>query len=247
MRALVVLPTYNERDNLPRLLPAILDADPRIDVLVVDDNSPDGTGREADEFARREARIRVLHRAGKLGLGTAYVAGFDYALRQGYDHVFEMDADFSHRPQDLRPLLSAAATADVVIGSRNIPGGTTVGWSPLRRLISRGGSAYARMLLNLPIKDCTSGFKCFSRAALGQLDLERLESNGYAFQIEVNHACHQAGLTIAEVPIVFPERVAGHSKMSPGIMVEAALVVLKLRLGFISAAVMPKTLAQKAS
>lgn len=247
MRALVVLPTYNERENLPRLLPAILDVDPRLEVLVVDDNSPDGTGREADRFAAGESRVRVLHREAKLGLGSAYVAGFDYALRQGYDHVLEMDADFSHRPEDLRALLTAATTSDVVIGSRNIPGGTTVGWSPVRRFISRGGSAYTRFLLGLPIKDCTSGFKCLSRVALSQLDLERLESNGYAFQIEVSYACHQAGLTFAEVPITFPERVAGRSKMSPAIMVEAALLVLKLRFGVTSAAVMPKTLAQKAS
>lgn len=247
MRALVILPTYNERENIERLLPAVLAVDPSLDVLVVDDNSPDGTGEAADAFAVGDSRVKVLHRASKLGLGTAYVAGFDYALRQGYDHVLEMDADFSHRPIDIRSLLSAASASDVVIGSRNIRGGTTVGWSPLRRFISRGGSAYARMLLGLPVKDCTSGFKCFSRVALSQLDLERLESNGYAFQIEVNHACHQAGCSFTEVPIIFPERVAGRSKMSPGIMVEAALLVLKLRLGFVSAAVMSKSLAREAS
>lgn len=247
MRALVVLPTYNEGENLPRLLPKILAVDPRLDVLVVDDNSPDGTGRRADEIAEREGRVRVMHRASKLGLGTAYVSGFDYALRHAYDYVIEMDADFSHRPEDLPALLLAAATADVVIGSRNIPGGQTVGWSRLRQLISRGGSAYARFLLGLPVKDCTSGFKCFSRIALAQLDLERLESNGYAFQVEVNHACHQAGMTFQEVPIIFPERVAGHSKMSPAIMVEAAALVVRLRLGLLQPALMPKTLAQKAS
>jgi len=246
-RTLVILPTYNERQNLPRLLEAILNVHPGLDALVVDDNSPDGTGEQADAIASKEARVKVLHRAGKSGLGTAYVAGFEYALRHAYDHVVEMDADFSHRPEDLPSLLSAAATTDVVIGSRNIPGGRTVGWSWLRRFVSRGGSLYARLLLNLPIKDCTSGFKCFSRAALSLLDLELLLSNGYAFQVEVNHACHQAGLRFAEVPIIFPERVAGYSKMSPGIMFEAALLVLRLRLGLARTALAPAALAQKAS
>lgn len=247
MRALVILPTYNERENLPLLLQAILRVHPGLDALVVDDNSPDGTGDQADEIASREGRVKVLHRSGKLGLGTAYVAGFDYALRHSYDYVIEMDADFSHRPQDLPALLSAAAHADVVIGSRNIPGGTTIGWSRLRRFVSRGGSLYTRLILKLPIKDCTSGFKVFSRSALGHLDLEHLLSNGYAFQVEVSHACHRAGLTFAEVPITFPERVAGRSKMTPGIMFEAALLVLRLRLGLARTAVMPKALAQKAS
>src|SRR5579872_2549656 len=159
MRVLVVLPTYNELQNLPRLLPALLGLDETIDVLVVDDSSPDGTGEAAEEFARREPRVRVLHRPGKLGLGTADVAGFEFALAHKYDRIVEMDADFSHRPEDLPAMLSAAVTADVVIGSRNIPGGKTVGWSMVRRGISRGGSLFARFLLKLPIKDCTSGFK----------------------------------------------------------------------------------------
>lgn len=247
MRTLVILPTYNERENLPRLLEAILKIQPGIDTLVVDDNSPDGTGDQADAIAAQDARVKVLHREGKYGLGSAYVAGFDYALRHAYDYIVEMDADFSHRPEDLPALLAAMANADVVIGSRNIPGGRTVGWSWLRIFISRGGSLYTRLLLRLPIKDCTSGFKCFSRSALSHLDLEHLLSNGYAFQVEVNHACHQAGLTISEVPITFPERVAGYSKMSPGIMLEAAMLVLRLRLGLARPALAPKALAQKAS
>lgn len=247
MRTLVILPTYNERENLPRLLEAILKIDSGIDALVVDDNSPDGTGDQADAIAARDARVKVLHRDGKYGLGTAYVAGFDYALRHAYDYIVEMDADFSHRPEDLPALLAATANADVVIGSRNVPGGSTVGWSWLRILVSRGGSLYTRLLLKLPIKDCTSGFKCFSRSALGHLDLEHLLSNGYAFQVEVSHACHQAGLRFAEVPITFPERVAGRSKMSPGIMLEAALLVIRLRLGLARTALAPKALAQKAS
>lgn len=247
MRALVILPTYNERDNLPRLVPEILKINNGLDVLVVDDNSPDGTGQQADQIASREHRVKVLHRAGKLGLGTAYVAGFDYALSHGYEHVVEMDADFSHRPEDLPSLLAAGMTADVVIGSRNVPGGRTLGWSRARRLVSLSGSLYARALLGLPVKDCTSGFKCFNRLALTRLDIGHLLSNGYAFQVEVNHACHQAGLRFAEVPITFPERATGRSKMTPGIAIEAALLVLRLRLGLAKTAVVPSALARKAS
>ena len=247
MRGLVIVPTYNELENLPLFVPAVLSVDPGLDLLVVDDNSPDGTGQLADEIASHEARVTVIHRPGKLGLGTAYVAGFRYALAADYDLVIEMDADFSHRPEDLPSLLSAIATADVVVGSRNVPGGRTVGWSRIRTVISRGGSLYARSLLKLPIKDCTGGFKCFRSSALAQLDLDHLLSNGYAFQVEVNHACHKSGLRFAEVPITFPERAFGRSKMSPAIAFEAALLVLRLRLGLVPAAVVPKSLRRKAS
>lgn len=247
MHALVVLPTYIERENLSRLLPAILDVDPGLDLLVIDDNSPDGTGEEADRIAALNARVKVVHRARKSGLGTAYVAGFRYALSHGYDHVVEMDADFSHRPEDLPNLLSAAANADVVIGSRNVPGGTVIGWSWIRRFVSRGGSWYARLVLKLPVRDCTSGFKCFSRLALAHLDIDHLVSNGYAFQVEVNHACNQAGLKIVEVPITFPDRDAGRSKMSPAIAFEAAWLVLRLRFGIVRAAVLPAHVTQEAS
>ena len=247
MRSLVIVPTYNEIDNLPLLAPAILAVDADLDLLVVDDNSPDGTGEMADRMASREDRIKVLHRTGKLGLGTAYVAGFEYALAHGYDRVVEMDADFSHRPEDLPSLLAAAADADVVIGSRNVPGGKTLGWSRVRTFISRGGSLYARLLLRLPIRDCTGGFKCLRRSALMRLDLEHLLSNGYAFQVEVNYACHQAGLTFAEVPITFPDRTAGRSKMSPAIALEAALLVLRLRVGVAQPAILPQPLTQEAS
>jgi dolichol-phosphate mannosyltransferase len=247
MRALVILPTYNERENLPLLLTAILKVHPGLEALIVDDSSPDGTGELADQIAAKDGRVKVLHRPVKSGLGTAYVAGFDYALTHAYDYVIEMDADFSHRPEDLPAMLSAAAGADVVIGSRNIPGGRVVGWSWIRRFVSRGGSWYARLLLGLPIKDCTSGYKCFSRSALAHLDLEHLLANGYAFQVEVNNACHKAGLTFAEVPITFPERVAGYSKMTWGIIFEASWLVLRLRLGLVQPAVAPKALAQKVS
>jgi dolichol-phosphate mannosyltransferase len=242
LRTLVIVPTYNELDNLPRLVPAVLAVHPELEVLIVDDNSPDGTGAKADEIAATEDRVKVLHRAGKSGLGTAYVAGFKYALAQGYDQVIEMDADFSHRVEDLPALLAASATADVVVGSRNVRGGTTVGWPWYRTLISRGGSLYAKTLLRLPIEDCTGGFKCLRRSALTRLDLDHLLSNGYAFQVEVNHACHTAGLTFAEVPITFVERTAGRSKMSPGIAFEAAGLVLRLRLGVARAAVLPTAL-----
>jgi len=237
MKTLVIIPTYNERDNIVPLVTSVLAVDPDLDVLVVDDNSPDGTGQLIDAFAREIRRVRVLHRVAKQGLGTAYVAGFRYAIDHGYDYAVEMDADFSHRPADLIGLLKAANTADVVIGSRNIPGGHVIGWSPLRHLISKGGSLYARIVLGLPIHDCTSGFKCFHRSALQALDLPALRSNGYAFQVEVNYACARAGLRLAEAPIVFPDRQRGQSKMSSYIVVEAALLVLRLRLGLTPVAV----------
>jgi dolichol-phosphate mannosyltransferase len=245
--SLVIVPTYNERANLPSLVPAILGVDPGLDVLIVDDNSPDGTGDLADELAAQDDRVKVLHRARKLGLGTAYVAGFRYALRHNYDRVVEMDGDFSHRPEDLASLLAAAEDADVVIGSRNISGGRTVGWSWARRAVSRGGSLYARAVLNLPIKDCTGGFKCLRRSAINRLDLDHLLSNGYAFQVEVNYACHQAGLRFAEIPITFPERVAGRSKMSIQIAAEAAALVLRLRLGLARPAVLQGALSREIS
>jgi dolichol-phosphate mannosyltransferase len=232
-RALVVVPTYNERDNLPRLVPQLLALDPSLDILIVDDASPDGTGDIADGLARANTRIRVLHRASKQGLGTAYVAGFTDALERGYGRIVEMDADFSHRPSDLPRLLQATAepsAAQVAIGSRLVPGGAVVGWSALRRTVSVGGSLFARVLLGLPVRDCTSGFKCFTREALQALDLTRLRSSGFAFQVEVNHACARAGLRLVEVPITFPDRVLGASKMSWRIVTEALWLVLALRL-----------------
>jgi dolichol-phosphate mannosyltransferase len=232
MRTLVIVPTYNESENLEPLVSAILAKDASIDVLVVDDNSPDGTGHIADELAMRtNHRVRVIHRPGKLGLGTAYALGFREALERGYSYIVEMDADFSHQPDDLPRLLAAARTADVVVGSRNIPGGRVIGWSPLRYIISRGGSLFARFMLGLPIHDCTSGFKAFRRSTLARLDLDALRSNGYAFQVEVNAACARAKLQFAEVPIIFPDRQRGTSKMSARIVLEATALVLQLRLG----------------
>lgn len=231
LKSLVIVPTFNERDNLGPLVAALLATEANLHILVVDDNSPDGTGRLAEALMLGTDRVRVLHRSGKLGLGTAYVAGFKYALAQDYDLVVEMDADFSHRPEDLPSMLHAATVADVVIGSRNVPGGRAVGWSPLRHVISKGGSLFARSVLGLPIRDCTSGFKCFRKQALALLDLDALRSNGYAFQVEVNYACARAGLRFAEAPITFPDRAHGKSKMSWKIVVEAAVTVLRLRLG----------------
>jgi len=204
-QALIIIPTYNESENLPRLIPALLGQDPSLEVLVVDDGSPDGTGEIAESFARKTGRVRVLRRAGKLGLGTAYVTGFKYALDHGYDYVLQMDADFSHRPEDLPRLLEIAGSADLVIGSRNVAGGRVENWSLLRRFVSKGGSFYARRLLKLPIRDCTGGFKCWRREVLEALDFTGVASSGYGFQVEMNYLCHRAGFSIADrTPFVVP-------------------------------------------
>lgn len=231
MRLLIIVPTYNERETIQYLVETVLSENPPFNILIVDDASPDGTGDLADELASNDSRIHVLHRSGKQGIGTAYLEGFRYALAGGYDHVVQMDADLSHRPQDLLRLVAAAEDCDVVIGSRNIPGGQVEHWSLLRRIVSRGGSLYARQLLALPIHDCTSGFKCFRRSVLQSIDLGHVASNGYGFQVEVNYLCHRAGYRIVEVPIVFPDRSAGRSKMSFSILIEAAVLVWKLRRG----------------
>lgn len=229
MRALVIVPTYNEFENLGRLVPAVLRSAPA-DLLVVDDASPDGTGHLADRLAREHAgRVHVLHRAGKQGLGTAYIDGFRWGLQRDFQFLMEMDCDFSHRPEDLPRLLSAAASADVVLGSRYVPGGDTPGWPWTRRLLSRGGSAYAGRVLGLPYHDLTGGFKCFARRALERINLSGIRSTGYGFQIEMTWRCHQAGLRILEVPIVFQERAAGESKMSGRIVWEAMGMVWGLR------------------
>jgi dolichol-phosphate mannosyltransferase len=230
VKPLVIIPTYNERENLGHLINGIFGVHPSTEILVVDDGSPDGTGELADDLARTDCRVHVMHRGAKLGLGTAYVAGFKYALAHDYDRVVEMDADFSHRPSDLPLLLAASDNADVVIGSRLVAGGRTENWSLLRAAISRGGSLYARLMLSLPIRDCTSGFKCFRRHVLETLDLDAVSSNGFGFQVEMNYLCSRAGFRFAEVPIVFPDRMAGTSKMSHGIFLEALALVGRLRL-----------------
>jgi dolichol-phosphate mannosyltransferase len=227
--ALVCLPTYDEAENLRPIVEAILAATPDVDVLVVDDNSPDGTGRLADEIAAREPRVQVLHRAGKEGLGKAYLAGFAWALGRGYSLVLEMDADFSHDPRYLPALLEKARQADLVLGSRNVPGGGTVNWSLARRLLSRGGSLYARLILGLPVRDLTGGFKCFHREVLEAIDLPTVECSGYAFQIELTFRAFRKGFRIAEVPIVFVDRRVGQSKMSQRIVLEAVRKVWSIR------------------
>jgi dolichol-phosphate mannosyltransferase len=229
-QGVVVIPTYNERENLGRLVGEILRTRPDVDVLVVDDNSPDGTGAIADGLASRDPRVIVMHRTQKDGLGSAYLAGFRRALAGSYDFVAQMDADFSHRVEDLPGLIAAVERADVAIGSRSVAGGGALDRSPLRRLVSAGGSAYARLLLGLPVRDCTGGFKCFRREALMEIDLDAVRSKGYAFQVEMNHLCHRAGLRLVEVPILFPDRQAGRSKMTWRIFAEGWLAVIRLRL-----------------
>jgi len=239
-RALVIVPTYNESENLPQLIPAILKQGDQFDVLVVDDNSPDGTGDLADRLAAENQRVHVIHRVGKLGLGTAYVAGFKVALERGYDALFEMDADFSHSPDDLPRLLAAIGDCDVAIGARWVKGGGTQNWSLLRTLISRGGSLYAKLVLGVPMNDLTSGFKCFRSHVLTSFDLDAIHSNGYAFQVELNYLCHRLGYCVTEVPILFVDRRVGQSKMSSGIVAEAMGVCWKLRFSGSVAALNPK-------
>lgn len=229
-KTLIVTPTYNEKENLPRFVKAVRSAYPDADMLVVDDNSPDGTGALADEIAARDAQVRVMHRPGKLGLGTAYTAAFRQGLGEGYDRFFEMDADLSHDPKYLPDFVAALDRgADVVIGSRNIPGGGVDGWGVGRHFISKGGSLYARTILGLRTRDLTSGFKAFTRRALEAIDFETVRSNGYSFQIEMTYRAARKGMKIAEVPIVFVDRTLGRSKMSRRIFVEAMGVVWKLR------------------
>jgi dolichol-phosphate mannosyltransferase len=229
-RTLIVTPTYNEKDNLPRFLDAVRSAFPQADVMVVDDNSPDGTGAIADAIAGRDDHVRVLHRPGKLGLGTAYIQAFKQGLTEGYDRFFEMDADLSHDVRYLPAFVAALdGGADVVIGSRNIPGGGVEGWGLGRHFISKGGSMYSRTILGLGVKDLTSGYKAFSRRALEAIDIGSIHSNGYSFQIEMTYRALRKGMAVTEVPIVFVDRTAGRSKMSRRIFVEAIGVVWRLR------------------
>ena len=228
--ALVCIPTYNERDNVEAICRAVLGADPRLDVLVVDDGSPDGTGQLADALAAAEPRVQVLHREKKEGLGRAYLAAFRWALERGYEYVFEMDADFSHDPKYLPRLLEEAqGGADLVIGSRYVEGGGTVNWGIGRQVISRGGSLYARSILGVQVRDLTAGFKCFRRRVLEKLDLDEVHASGYGFQIELTYKTLKAGFRVVEVPIVFEDRRVGQSKMSRKIFVEALWRVWKLR------------------
>ena len=226
--AVVCLPTYNERENLEAMLRALGDKD--LHVLVVDDNSPDGTGELADKLAEELDYVSVLHRPGKEGLGPAYLAGFRRALAEGAELVLEMDCDFSHNPADVPRLVAAAADADLVLGSRYVEGGGVRNWGLLRRIISAGGSWYARVLLGAPVHDLTGGFKCYRRAVLEAIDLDAIHSKGYAFQIETTYRALRAGFRVVEVPITFVDREAGGSKMSKSIVAEAIWKVPLLRL-----------------
>jgi dolichol-phosphate mannosyltransferase len=229
-RALIVTPTYNERANLEHFVSEVRAAAPAADLLIVDDASPDGTGDLADEIARRDPKVRVMHRPKKLGLGTAYVDAFRQGMREGYDLYFEMDADMSHDPGRLPAFFGELESgADVVVGSRNIPGGRVEGWGMGRQILSKGGSLYSRMVLAVPVHDMTTGYKAFTRAALEAIDLASVQSNGYSFQIEMTYRALRKGLRVVEVPIVFCDRTLGQSKMNRKIFLEAIGIVWKLR------------------
>ena len=232
--AWLILPTYNEAENIEPLVRAVLPQleSTRLDhtVLIVDDGSPDGTGEIADRLADEHEPVRVLHRPHKQGLGRAYLAGFEVALAEGADLILEMDSDFSHNPADLPRLIAASGAADLVLGSRYVPGGGVLDWGIVRRALSRGGSAYARLLLGVPVRDLTGGFKCFHRRVLETIDLNGVHADGYGFQIELTYRAVQAGFSVTEVPITFRERRVGRSKMTARIALEAVWKVPALRL-----------------
>ena len=230
MRALVVIPTYDEAESVVEVLDRVLQAEPRADVLVVDDGSPDGTAELVKKRAADEPRVHLMERSGKQGLGAAYRAGFGWGLERGYDALVEMDADLSHPPDRLPALLDGLAGADLVIGSRYVPGGRTVNWSRAREAISRGGNAYVRLALGVPVHDCTAGYRAYRREVLEELPVEAVRSNGYCFQVEMVHKAWQEGFRVTEVPITFTERASGVSKMSRQIVAEALLRVTQWAL-----------------
>jgi dolichol-phosphate mannosyltransferase len=229
-KKLIIIPTYNERENIQRLLEPVLSVDPGIEVLIIDDNSPDGTGELVDKIVSSNSRVHVLHREGKLGLGSAYRDGFRYALEHDYELVFEMDADFSHDPRYLPDFLEEAKDSDLVVGSRYVSGVNVVNWPMRRLLLSYGASFYTRMITGMPIKDPTGGFKCFHRRVLESLDLSRIQSDGYSFQIEVNFKVWRKKFKIKEIPITFVDRHSGTSKMNRKIVVEAVWMVWWLKI-----------------
>lgn len=230
MKVLVIIPTYNELENVKKIIPAVLEQNENIDVLIIDDNSPDKTGDYVEELSRKNQRVKLIRREKKLGLGTAYIAGFKYALQNNYDFVFEMDADFSHDPKEINNFLDAIKDADVVLGSRYINGVRVLNWPMRRLLLSYFASVYTRIITGLPVKDATGGFKCFRIEVLKAIELNRIKSNGYSFQIEMTFKAFKKGFRIKEIPIVFVDRVQGKSKMSKKIVWEAVFMVWKLRL-----------------
>lgn len=230
MKILVIIPTYNERENIGRIVPLVLEKDPSIHVLIVDDGSPDGTGQIADGMVKESDRIFVIHRQNKSGLGTAYITGFKFALQKSYDLIFEMDCDFSHDPKYIPHFLEAIRDADLVLGSRYIKGVNVINWPMSRLLLSYYANVYSRIVTGLPVKDATGGFKCFRREVLESLDLDKVKSNGYSFQIEMSFRAWKKGFRIKEIPIVFEDRKLGQSKMSKRIVREAVWMVWKLRM-----------------
>lgn len=229
-KTLIVIPTYDEKENVRRIAEAVLKILPETDILFVDDNSPDGTGRILDEMAAANGHINVMHRPGKSGLGRAYICGFQWALERGYEFIFEMDADYSHDPKVLPEFMRAAENADLILGSRYVNGIRILNW-PLRRLLlSMGAAMYVRAITGMPVTDPTGGYKCFRRGVLEAIDLSRIVSNGYSFQVEMTHTAWMKGFRIAEVPIIFEDRHSGYSKMSKAIFREALWMVWKLAL-----------------
>lgn len=229
-RALIIFPTYNEKDNIETIVNAVLPLDPRIHVLIVDDNSPDGTGKIADRLSQQEEKVHVLHRQAKEGLGRAYIAGFKWAIENKYDYIFEMDADFSHGPEYISTFLKEIREHDLVIGSRYISGVNVINWPMSRLLLSYFANMYSRLITGMPIRDATGGYKCFRREVLESINLNSVQSSGYSFQIEMNMRAWKKGFRIKEIPIVFIDRVAGNSKMSKRIMREAIWMVWWLRI-----------------
>lgn len=229
-KTVICIPTYNEAQNIQAIVPAIFEVVPLVHILVIDDNSPDGTGQIVDEMASKDERIHVLHRTEKAGLGPAYLAGFAWALEHDYECVLEMDADFSHQPRYLPALIDGLESHDVVVGSRYVAGGGTQNWGLARRVISRGGGLYARTILGMPVQDLTAGFVAWRADVLRRLDLSRVGASGYVFQIEMKYRAYQAGCKILEVPITFPDREVGVSKMTPAIAAEAVLRVWEIKL-----------------
>lgn len=230
MRTLVIIPTYNEIENIGTVLREVLSLSPDIDILVIDDNSQDGTGEYVDEFSKKEKRVSIIHRERKLGLGTAYKLGFQYAMDKKYDYIFEMDADLSHNPKDIPRFLEKIKGCDLVIGSRYKNGVSVVNWPMSRLLLSYFANIYARIITGVPIRDLTAGFKCYRREVLEAMDLKKIQSDGYGFQIETVFWAHKKGFNIEEIPIIFVDRVEGTSKMSKHIIWEAFWLVWKLRI-----------------
>lgn len=228
-KILIIIPTYNEIENIKKIIPDIFSRHKNADILIIDDNSPDETGNYAKSLAENSDRIKVINRQKKMGLGTAYIEGFKFALKKGYDFVFQMDADYSHDPAEIKNFIEIADKYDLIIGSRYVKGGKVLNWPKRRLFLSRFANFYARFILGIPISDVTGGFKCFKRKVLELLDLENAKSNGYAFQIEVNFKVWKKGFTVHEIPITFRDRANGRSKISKKIIFEAIFIVLRLR------------------